>query len=112
LWEPAASDVFIVDLGLLLGGLAGASAASPLLFDKPEPDKTRGWVGATGGGLVVGSALALIFLPEEDVGTSAALGGRTPAWWRVVPAPAVVGLAPSLGELPASGYGLRWHGAW
>jgi hypothetical protein len=108
LWEPTAGDVFLVDLGLLLGGLAGASAASPLLFDEPEPDKTRGWVGATGGGLLLGGTLALIFLPDEDTTTQ----GASPAWWPLVPAPSVVGLPPTLGEVPAAGYGLRWHGAW
>lgn len=106
LFRPRAVDVLVLDLGGLLGGLAGASAASPLLFEKPTVDKTRGWVAATGGGLLAGTVTAAFFLP----GTSE----TTPSTgWRFLPRPSTVGFAPSLpGEVGAPGYGLTWHGPW
>lgn len=51
--------VLSVDLGAVLGGLAGAALASPLVFDGPTSTQTRGWVGAIGGGALVGAGVAL-----------------------------------------------------
>jgi hypothetical protein len=48
-FHPQPSDVLAIDLGALLGGLAGASAASPLIFDDATEGKTRAWAGATAG---------------------------------------------------------------
>ncbi|MEM9692035.1 MAG: hypothetical protein AAGA56_05800, partial [Myxococcota bacterium] len=64
LFEPRAKAVLIVDLGFLLGGLAGASAASPLLLEDPTADEVRGWVGAAGGGAIAGGVVSLFFLPD------------------------------------------------
>lgn len=63
--HPPAARVLTIDLGSFLGTLAGAAAASPLLFDEPTPGETRGWVAAAGGGLVAGTALAW-YLTEPD----------------------------------------------
>lgn len=108
LFEPEASDVLVVDLGLLLGGLAGASAASPLLFDEPSDDKTRGWVAATGGGLLLGGAAALFFLPDDEP-PPPSVGG---AWRDAIPMPSVVTAFGGLESPMATGYGARWTGAW
>lgn len=51
--------VLSIDLGAVLGGLAGAALASPLVFDGPTSTQTRGWLGAIGGGAVVGAGVAL-----------------------------------------------------
>lgn len=51
--------VLSVDLGAVLGGLAGAALASPLVFDGPNSTETRGWLGATAGGALVGAGIAL-----------------------------------------------------
>jgi hypothetical protein len=107
LFRPDAVDVLILDLGGLLGGLAGASAASPLLFETPTIGKTRGWVAATGGGLLAGTVTAAFFLPEDSE------VDEPPAGWRYVPRPSTVGLGPSVpGEVAAPGYGLTWRGPW
>jgi hypothetical protein len=51
--------VLSIDLGAVLGGLAGAALASPLVFDGPTSNETRGWVGAAAGGVLVGTGVAL-----------------------------------------------------
>ncbi|MBI4957410.1 MAG: hypothetical protein HY908_35710 [Myxococcales bacterium] len=66
--ELPALRMLTVDLGIVLGGLAGASAASPLLFAEPSKLEVRGWVGATGAGMLAGGLLAG-FLSEPDTPT-------------------------------------------
>lgn len=51
--------VLSVDLGVVLGGLAGAALASPLVFDGPGSSEVRGWVGAISGGALLGAGVAL-----------------------------------------------------
>lgn len=63
--HPPADRVLTISVGTALGGLAGASAASPLLFDEASPGEVRGWVGAAGGGLIAGAGIAW-YLSEDD----------------------------------------------
>jgi len=51
--------VLSIDLGVVLGGLAGAALASPLVFDGPGSSEVRGWVGAISGGALLGGGVAL-----------------------------------------------------
>ncbi|MEI7891859.1 MAG: hypothetical protein WCI05_02140 [Myxococcales bacterium] len=52
------SRVLLVDLGVGLGALAGAAAASPLVFDQPTEGRTSAWLGVTLGGAVAGGAVS------------------------------------------------------
>ncbi len=108
--HPDVSRMLTIDLGFLLGGLAGASAASPLLFGETTPTKTRGWVAAAGGGLLLGGGLAWFFTrpsapdePKPDKSKQAEI-----AWPRyLMPQPGPVGLV--LDGLPPA-WGLSWSG--
>ena len=104
-FHPDAVRTLTIDLGILLGGLAGASAASPLLFENVTPAKTRGWVAATGGGLVTGGVLAWwLSRPDEPAEEKS-------AWLRyAVPRPALIGTPPAIGEIGAPGPGLELSG--
>lgn len=106
--RPPPSRVLAVDLGALLGGLGGAALGSPLVFDAPNEDQQRAWVGATAGGLLVGAGVAW-FVTRTDETASAVhepVDHRArPSWVRVglpmigVVAESVVGRrrAPALG---------------
>jgi len=107
LWHPDPGRVLLIDLGLLLGGLVGASAASPLLFDEPNTDKTRGWVAATGGGLVAGGVVAA-WLSSPDEPEPAQQTSSTALW--DVPQIGMLPLRAAPGELHAPAYGVSWTG--
>jgi hypothetical protein len=107
-FRPDPARVLAVDLGLLLGGLAGASAASPLLIDSPTHEKVGGWVAATGGGLIAGGILAgWLSRPADPVPESTARLVRL-----VLPAPSIVGQPGGPGEIAAPGPGVTWQGDW
>jgi hypothetical protein len=102
--QPDAARVLTIDLGVLLGGLGGAAAASPLLFDEPTPTKTRIWVAATGSGLVAGGIIAgLLSRPSEP---SEPTADRAPSARWALPTPGVVGAS----EGTPGGWGVRWSG--
>jgi hypothetical protein len=96
------SRVLLIDLGVGGGGLLGAAAASPLIFQNQTEGRARGWLSAT----VAGSVL-----------------GGIAAWWLTRDAPAskhvdfVPGL-PSAGIIATSAirggaipvYGAAWGG--
>ncbi len=63
--QVSPSRVMLVDLGAGLGALAGAAAASPLIFQDITETKTRGFLAATLGGTVLGGGLAW-FLTRES----------------------------------------------
>ena len=131
--HPPASDVLSVDLGGALGTLAGAAAASPLLFDAPSQAQVRGWAAAAAGGLLVGGVLGwyLSFdpeptAPEPAMETESARAERPSFVYRVgVPTPtmlqepvdprveqmaAALGPAGRAPERPAPAPGLMWQG--
>jgi len=113
-YHPPATNVLAIDLGLVLGGLGGAAAASPLLFDAPTAGETRGWVGATGAGMIGGGTLAWYLSHDEPEGEphgesepQGALGsdprGLVHRWG--VPMPTALGAARLSGEQARSGLG-------
>jgi len=65
-FHPPFEDVVTIDLGAGLGGLAGAAAASPLIFGEPSQGKTRGWVAATGAGMIAGAGLAWFVFRDDE----------------------------------------------
>lgn len=91
--RPSAGRMTVLDLGIVLGGLVGASVASPLIFDDPNPTKTRGWVGACGGGMVIGGATAWLLTRESKSDSEVLAYLPAPAWM-------------------TTGPGLQWSGAW
>jgi hypothetical protein len=102
-----AGNVLVVDLGMLLGGMAGAAAASPLLIDDVSADKTRGWVAATAGGLVAGGVVAWWLAWDGDDENAEAAASP---WREAVPTVAQIGRPPSPGEVGKPGWGLSWSG--
>ena len=103
--ETEASRVMLVDLGAGLGAAAGAAAASPLLFEDPSSDKTRGFLAATVGGSLLGGGVAW-WLTQNRPKKAAELNGP-----RVTPMGGVIGSsATAEGNVPAYGIGLR--GIW
>lgn len=125
--RPPADQVLTIDLGVVLGGLAGASAASPLLFDETSAAEVRGWVAAASGGMLAGGVVAW-YLSRDDEATasdrsSGAEGSRL-VYRMGIPQPALIG-AP-VPSTTAAGHadleaalrrtrwsaapGLEWHG--
>lgn len=110
-YHPDLTQMITIDVGILLGGLAGASAGSPLLFDEVNATKTRGWVAATGGGMVVGGALAWWLSLDDDEPPLEADHPTDVGISEVsLPVPGMVGLPPGPGELGQPGVGLQLHG--
>jgi len=112
LYHPDPTRVLTIDLGMLLGGLGGASAASPLIFDEPTEGKTRGWVAATGGGLLVGGGIAWWLSGDDPDSEPAKASLRRRGWLhRVgVPLPSVIGTAATPGEVASPGVGVTLQG--
>lgn len=106
--QVSPSRVLLVDLGAGLGAASGAAIASPLLFEDATADKTRGFVAATAGGMVVGGTVAWFLTRERPADPNAKKALSEP---RVLPYGGVVGgSATREGNVPAYGAGLR--GTW
>lgn len=104
--QVSASRVMLVDLGAGLGAAAGAAVASPLVFENVTHEKTRGFIGATAGGLVLGGSIAW-FLTRERAEKPAPAAQD----FHVTPFGGTVGSSVSReGNVPAYGLGLR--GTW
>ena len=114
--HPDVAQVLTIDLGTMLGGLVGAAAASPLLFGEPDDNKTRGWVAATGGGLLLGAGFSWWLssddeaAPVEPEASSVQRQPDGPVYRVGIPQLALVGSSPPVGELGGPGWGVRWEG--
>jgi hypothetical protein len=97
------SRVLLIDLGVGGGALAGAAAASPLVFENPAPaGNVRGWLSATLVGSLAGGGLAWWLTRDVARPRPAWLPGGTPI-------AGVIGSGPSRrGEAPI--YGVGWTG--
>jgi len=94
------SHVMLVDLGAGLGGLAGAAAASPLVFENVTEAKARAFLGITAAGSLAGGVVAYYFTRGMS---STAAGFRGGA-----PTAGVIGSsATPSGSVPAYGVGFR-----
>jgi hypothetical protein len=97
------SRVLLTDLGASLGTLAGAAAASPLLFDNVTPTKRRAWTITTMAGTLTGAGIALWLTkpspPSHSQKAQIQLG---------VPTPGVINVM-NTGQ-PAV-WGVNWGGA-
>jgi hypothetical protein len=102
--QVSPSRVLLVDLGAGLGAAAGAAAASPLVFEDPTPDKTRGFLAATAFGTLLGGATAWWLTRDRPAESPAKDRARLRP--RAAPFGGVVGGT----ESPAYGVGLR--GTW
>jgi len=116
-FRPDVAQVLTVDLGTMLGGMVGAAAASPLLFGEPDHNKTRGWVAATGGGLLLGAGFAWWLSSDDDPAAAESemafsdSGPEMGLVYRVgIPQLAMVGSPAPPGELGGPGWGVRWEG--
>jgi hypothetical protein len=100
------SRVMLIDLGAGLGAAAGAAAGSPLVFEDVTPQKTRGFLAATAGGMLAGGAVT--WLLTRDRREPERASATRP---RAVPFGGVIGSsATPEGSAPAFGAGLR--GTW
>jgi len=96
------SRVMLVDLGAAFGALAGAAAASPLVFQDVTPAKNRGFLAATLGGTVAGGAIAWALTRNSSPSTHAAIPGA--------PTAGIIGSSVTpTGIVPA--YGVGWVGS-
>ena len=94
------SRVLLVDLGAGLGALAGASLASPLVFEDVTVSKTRGFLAATAAGTLLGGGLAWFFTRDAKANTDTNSA-------RFAPTAGVIGQsATPSGAVPAYGVGL------
>jgi hypothetical protein len=101
--SPSPSRVLLVDLGAALGGLAGAAAASPLVFQDVTESKNRLFLAATLGGTVAGGAAAWLLTRNDS-------RPRNGFFLPGAPTAGVIGSSPtSSGSVPA--YGIGWHSA-
>jgi hypothetical protein len=105
--QVSPSRVMLIDLGAALGALAGAAAASPLLFQEvtpTTPGKNRGFLAATLGGTVVGGTAAWALTRHFSPSGHAWLLPGTPT-------AGVIGssVTSTGGTVPA--YGVGWLGS-
>lgn len=107
LLDTSAQRVFFVDLGAGLGALAGASAASPLVFKEKTEAKQRGFLVAVLGGTAVGGTIAWLVTREKTAPPAAT--AKTPArrTWTVMPQAGILGASstPSGATAPIFGFG-------
>jgi len=93
--------VLAVDLGFVLGGLAGAAAGSPLLVHEPTEGKRRAWASIAAGSAVAGGVVAAIVVRPRPGHATADLRGQ--------PLIGVLGES-RLGALSAPILGAGWSG--
>ena len=106
--QVSPSRVLLVDLGAGLGAAAGAAAASPLVFEDVTQNKTRGFIAATAGGMLVGGSIAWLLTREPHAAASPAPNPLAP---HATPFGGIVGTsATPEGGVPAYGAGVR--GTW
>jgi hypothetical protein len=97
------SRVLLVDMGAGLGTLAGAAAASPLVFEDLTPGKTRWFLAATAGGAIAGGLVAWFLTRDKSPHTASS------GWKWGLPTAGIIGAsATPSGAVPA--YGLGWQG--
>lgn len=100
--DVSPNRVLLIDLGAGLGALAGAAAASPLVFERVSEGDSRGFIAATAGGAIAGGALVW-FLTRNTP------GAKSTTWHYGTPVAGVIGSsATPTGTLPA--YGAGWQG--
>lgn len=106
--QVSPSRVLLVDLGAGLGAATGAAIASPLVFEEVTTGKTRGFVAATAGGMLVGGTVAWLLTREKREPSTRPAGRNDP---RILPYGGVIGgSATREGNVPAYGAGI--HGTW
>jgi hypothetical protein len=106
--QVSPSRVLLVDLGAGLGAAAGAAIGSPLVFENVTEAKTRGFVAATAGGMVVGGSIAWLLTREHREAPASPANALEP---HVTPFGGVIGSSATReGGVPAYGAGIR--GTW
>jgi hypothetical protein len=99
--QVSPSRALLVDAGAGLGALAGAAAASPLLFENVTEVKTRAFLAATAGGTLLGGGLTWFLTRDTSSPKKASLPGA--------PVAGIIGAsATPTGAVPA--YGVGWQG--
>ncbi|MEZ4309638.1 MAG: hypothetical protein R3F14_16505 [Polyangiaceae bacterium] len=91
--------VLSIDLGAVLGGLAGAALASPLVFEAPNSTETRGWLGAIGGGALLGAGVAFWLTRAPSSASPGSRAGEARTSLRIAPGTAISPELPDIGIL-------------
>ncbi len=98
------SRVLLVDLGVGLGGLAGAAAGSPLVFGHPTEADNRGFIAAVLGGSLLGGGLTWFI--TRGAAPPPTPAPSSPQAWSLTPTGGVIGAsATPTGHVPAYGLG-------
>jgi hypothetical protein len=106
--QVSPSRVLLLDLGAGIGGLAGAAAASPLLFGDTTEGRNRGFLAATLSGAIAGTTIAWFITRTPHSTPAPAPAPAAPSALRLVPTGGVIGAsATPEGSVPAYGIGLR-----
>ena len=101
--QTSPSRVLLVDAGAGLGALAGAAAASPLLFENATEGKNRAFLAATAGGTLLGGGLTWFLTRDAPKKSEPALN------WGMPTAGVIGASATPSGTVPA--YGIGWRGS-
>lgn len=97
------SRVFMVDVGVALGGLSAAAASSPLLFGDRTEGRDRAFLGVTMAGGIAGGAIAYMWTASRPKKGAALLQYG-------LPTAGVIGESRGSDGRAVPAYGIGWNG--
>jgi hypothetical protein len=108
------SRVLMIDLGVVLGGLTGAAAASPLLFGGEHTEgKDRAWLASVAAGTIAGGIVAyFVTQPTPREHSSEAAEGETASRPAALPYVGIIAMSPGNDGAPHPIYGGGLTGSW
>lgn len=81
----SSNRVLLIDLGVVLGGLTGAAAASPLVFGEEQTEgKDRAWLSSVTAGFIAGGVVAYFMTEPSERAPTRSRGPRVAPYLGVV----------------------------